>query len=165
MPSKSKTAKATSKAKAGTGDKQAKPGSGKGGIVPPIEHRWKAGAPSPNPNGRPRNLSELRKLVQEMGNEEITQAGMTRLQLLLRTMYSSKSASDKQNVLEYGFGKVPQVTQERTYEDDVIELLEAGQITEEQVRIELPTDAERLIATARLRRIESGPVEKAGGEE
>lgn len=163
MPSKSKTAKAVTKREK-NGRTPHDPTRPIGNKNPPVETQIKPGEVR-NPHGRPRNLSELRKLVQEMGNEEITQAGMTRLQLLLRTMYSSKSASDKQNVLEYGFGKVPQVTQERTYEDDVIELLEAGQITEEQVRIELPTDAERLIATARLRRIESGPVEKEGGEE
>jgi hypothetical protein len=78
------------------------------GTPPPEEHRWKAGDPSPNPKGRPRNLGQLRELIQQLGNETITQQGLTRLEALLRGMFAGRSASDKLHVLEYGFGKVPQ---------------------------------------------------------
>ena len=121
---------------------------------PPIETQFKPGAPSPNPKGRPRTLGQLKDLIQELANE-ITPSGMTRLELMVRSMMLSKNATDKEHVLAYGWGRVPQQTQERTWEDDIIDLLHEGRITEEQIRSELPENAERIITLAKLRRGES----------
>lgn len=61
-----------------------------------------------NPKGRPRTLSALRELIQDMGNEKLGQTELTRLEVLLRGMYSAKNSSDKTAILEYGWGKVTQ---------------------------------------------------------
>jgi hypothetical protein len=61
-----------------------------------------------NRKGRPRTLSDLRELIQEMGDEPTSDPKLTRLRLLLRGMYAARNASDRRAVLEYGWGKVPQ---------------------------------------------------------
>lgn len=74
--------------------------------------------PRINRAGRPKNLAQLRALVQELGNESLTAEGLTRLQVMLRGMFASKNASDKQTILEYGFGKVKQQVDINTLSDD-----------------------------------------------
>jgi hypothetical protein len=43
-----------------TAEKHAPNGAGNGGVVPPIEHRWKPGI-SPNPGGLPRGTKQVKK--------------------------------------------------------------------------------------------------------
>lgn len=100
---KPKTAKST-------GVKQAIPGAGKGGIIPPPETRWKPGQPSPNPHGRPRKLKEFQALVISTLAEDAG-GNLTRAQMMIRTMLM-KSPTDRIALLEYAFGKVPQPTHE-----------------------------------------------------
>jgi len=91
-----------------TGVKQALPGAGNGGIIPPVEKRWKAGDPSPNPHGRPKTLKELRKLIQSIGEENLTASQVTRIELKVRQLFASKNSKDTGHLLSYGWGKVPQ---------------------------------------------------------
>ena len=91
-----------------TGVKQALPGAGNGGIIPPVEKRWKAGGPSPNPHGRPKTLKELRKLIQSVGEENLSEAQFTRIELKVRQLFASKNSKDTEHLLSYGWGKVPQ---------------------------------------------------------
>lgn len=76
------------------------------GVVPPVDKRWKAGAPSPNPHGRPRKLKDLQELILATLAEEVG-GNTTRAELLIRTMLI-KSPSDRVALLEYAFGKVTQ---------------------------------------------------------
>lgn len=50
-----------------TPQKQAKLKPGKGGIVPPVEHRWKPGV-SPNPGGLPKGTPRLSTAYQKILN-------------------------------------------------------------------------------------------------
>ena len=63
--------------------------------------------PRINRKGRPRTLAELRETIQAMGAEPISDQ-LTRLDLLLRSMYSGWSATDRKTILEYGWGKIVQ---------------------------------------------------------
>lgn len=70
--------------------------------------QWKPGQ-SGNPAGRPSKFAELRELFQVIGAEQIAQhpQGWTQIERMIRLMFMSKSATDRQNVLEFGWGKVP----------------------------------------------------------
>lgn len=48
-------------------------------------------------------------MVQEIGNEAITNHPQqwSQLERMLRQMFFSKNATDHQNILEFGWGKVP----------------------------------------------------------
>ena len=89
-----------------TGVKQA-PGTGRGGTVPPVAKRFKAGV-SGNPKGRPRTIGELREYIQKLGEQPSGHPDLTRLDVLLRSMFGSKNAADRANMLKYGWGNVPQ---------------------------------------------------------
>ena len=85
---------------------QHNPAAGYGGIVPPVEHQFKPGQ-SGNPKGRPRTIGELRELIQNIGEQPSGAKDMTKLDVLLRQMFASKSATDRLNILKYGWGNVP----------------------------------------------------------
>lgn len=70
--------------------------------------QWKPGQ-SGNPKGRPSKFAELRELFQDIGAEQVAghPHGWTQIERMVRLMFLSKSASDRQNVLEFGWGKVP----------------------------------------------------------
>lgn len=85
---------------------QHNPAAGYGGIVPPVEHQFKPGQ-SGNPKGRPRTIGELRELIQKIGEQPSGATDMTKLDVLLRQMFASKSATDRLNILKYGWGNVP----------------------------------------------------------
>jgi hypothetical protein len=70
--------------------------------------RYKPGQ-SGNPSGRPSKFAELRELFQQIGAEQIVNhpQGWTQIERMIRLMFMSKSATDRQNVLEFGWGKVP----------------------------------------------------------
>ncbi len=71
---------------------------------------FKPGDPRINRNGRPKDHAELRALIQALASEDVTVKGqtLTRLEHLLIGMFKSRSPADRQNVLEHGYGKVPQ---------------------------------------------------------
>src|SRR3990172_2780046 len=82
-------------------------------VIPPLEHRFQAG--NPGGPGRPRKLSELKELIlttlaEETHDAEGRRLGLTRAQMLIRTMLI-KSPSDRIALLEYAFGKMPQAFQ------------------------------------------------------
>ena len=143
-------------------------GAGNGGIVPPVEHRFKEGNQAAVGYGRPRKLAEFQELIKDTLAEDASYTDPvtgcsfkgTRAQAMIRTMLV-KSPSDRIALLEYIFGKVTQPTQARTWEDDVIDLLIEGKVTEAKVFEELPDYAPRLIAAAKLRRNENGAVANA----
>jgi len=83
------------------------------GVVPPVEHRFQPG--KPGGPGRPRKLAELKELIlntlaEETHDAEGRRTGLTRAQMLIRTMLI-KSPSDRIALLEYAFGKMPQAFQ------------------------------------------------------
>lgn len=82
------------------------PGAGKGGKIPPAKHRWQKGT-SGNPHGRPQTITALKAYIQALGAEPANST-MTRLDLLLRSMFLSKNSGDRLNLLRYGWGNVPQ---------------------------------------------------------
>lgn len=77
-------------------------------LTPEMEARkWKKGQ-SGNPKGRPKTHDQLRTLIQEMSFEQVEGADLNRLKLMLRAMFISKSPVDRIQLLEHGWGKVPQ---------------------------------------------------------
>ena len=86
------------------------------GLIPFVK-----GDPRINRNGRPKNFDELRALVQEIGEEELTQDGLTRIAAKIRLMFSSKNAGDTQTLLAYGWGK-PKEEIELTWREKAQEL-------------------------------------------
>ena len=98
-----------------TGVHQAIPGAGKGGIVPPPEHRWQAGQTG-NSHGRPRKMAEFQELIKETLAEDVRDAEgrslrLTRAQAAIRVMFN-KGGAGAIALFEYAFGKVPQLTHE-----------------------------------------------------
>jgi len=100
------------------------------GVEPPPEHRWQKGQPSPNPHGRPRKLADLQALIlstlaEETHDAEGRRTGLTRAQMLIRTMLI-KSPSDRIALLEYAFGKMPQPTRDLSGDEWRTWLIENG---------------------------------------
>ncbi len=87
-------------------EKTQNPNAGRGGVVPPVEHQFQPGQ-SGNAKGRPRTIGELRELIQKIGDQPSGAADLTKLDVLLLKMFASKSASDRLNILKYGWGNVP----------------------------------------------------------
>lgn len=59
-----------------------------------------------NRRGRPKSFDALRKLAQEIVNEDLADSGLTRLQAMLMAMSTSRNPRDRELILQYGFGKV-----------------------------------------------------------
>ena len=59
-----------------------------------------------NRGGKPKNFEKLRKLAIKIAAEEAANTGMSRVQLMLTAMASSKHPSDRKLFLEYAYGKV-----------------------------------------------------------
>ena len=74
---------------------------------PPTEFQFKPGNKAALGKGRPRNFTQLRALVQEIGAEELQGAGLTRIAAKVRALYASKNAGDNVTLLSYGWGRVP----------------------------------------------------------
>lgn len=88
------------KAEAKTGKKRAS--------KPPVEHQFKPGNKAAVGHGRPRTISELRERIQELSEENVQgYKDLTRLDLLLRGMFASRNATDRNTLLKYGWGNVP----------------------------------------------------------
>lgn len=60
-----------------------------------------------NRNGRPKSHDELRELIQSLAAEP-TDDGLTRIEQMLLTMFTSSQPADRSNLLDHGWGKVPQ---------------------------------------------------------
>ena len=67
---------------------------------------FKKGDKRINRSGRPKNFDKLRKLAIKIAAEEAANTGMTRVELMLTAMASSKHPSDRKLFLEYAYGKV-----------------------------------------------------------
>lgn len=85
-----------------------------------------------NRKGRPKTHDKLRELIQKLAWEESeTKPEWTRLELLLRAMLTSKSATDRENILRHGWGDVPK------------ELIISGKDVDAAIRTELDRVAGR----------------------
>lgn len=71
-------------------------------------HAFKPGDPRINRNGRPRSHDELRALIQDLAAEPDPAGGLTRIEAMLLGMFTSSQPADRANLLEHGWGKVPQ---------------------------------------------------------
>ena len=83
-------------------------GAGRGGVKPPVEHYFKPGNKAAVGHGRPRTIGVLRVYIQQLGDQPSGLPNLSRLDLLLRSMFGSKNAADRANMLKYGWGNVPQ---------------------------------------------------------
>ena len=66
---------------------------------------FKKGDKRINRKGRPKSFDKLRKLAQQIAGEQAGQTELTRVQLMLTAMASSKNPSDRALFLAYAFGK------------------------------------------------------------
>lgn len=60
-----------------------------------------------NRNGRPKSHDELRELIQSLA-AEADEDGVTRIERMLVWMFGSAQPADRAQLLEHGWGKVPQ---------------------------------------------------------
>lgn len=109
--------------------------SGRNGLPPPEETKWKPGQPSPNPHGRPKKLRDLQELIIATLAENAAPS-MTRAQLMVRAMILKNPVA----ILEYAFGKLPQTNINIDGRTRVIQLLREGRITQADVIAELGHD-------------------------
>lgn len=62
-----------------------------------------------NRDGRPKDHDALRRLIQRIAGEALAdKPEWSQIELMLRAMMKSKQASDRKEILEHGWGKVPQ---------------------------------------------------------
>jgi hypothetical protein len=71
------------------------------GLIPFVK-----GDPRINRNGRPKDFDQLRALAKEIASEKIKGTTLTRIEAMLLSMVSSRSANDRRLFLEYAFGRV-----------------------------------------------------------
>lgn len=70
-------------------------------------HAFQPGDPRINRNGRPKSHDELRALIQDLASD-VDVAGRSRIEIMLLDMFTSSQPADRANILEHGWGKVPQ---------------------------------------------------------
>lgn len=79
------------------GEKKRKPGT------------FVKGDPRINRHGRPKNHDQLRALIQRIAGEAVDgKPEWSQIELMLRAMMKSKQAQDRKEIIEHGWGKVPQ---------------------------------------------------------
>ena len=84
-----------------TGKKQAN-----GRLMPPEDKQFgKPKGNKRNTKGRPKSFDALRKLAVRIAGEQADEEDLTRVQLMLTAMASSKNPSDRALFLAYAFGK------------------------------------------------------------
>ena len=66
---------------------------------------FKKGDKRINRKGRPKSFDKLRKLAVEIAGEQAGDTALTRVQLMLMAMASSKNPRDRELFLAYAFGK------------------------------------------------------------
>lgn len=91
-----------------------------------------------NRNGRPKQFDELRKMIVDMGNDEIEievgkgkskkKIKVTRFERILMDWFNSQSFEKQQAIIAHGFGKVP----------DKLDI--GGQLKVIRVRLNKPED-------------------------
>jgi hypothetical protein len=86
------------------------------------------GDPRINRKGRPRSFDALRKLAVQIAGEQAGETELTRVQLMLKAMASSKNPSDRALFLAYAYGKPK----------DQIDITSGG----EKITVKLITDAD-----------------------
>jgi len=111
------------------------PGTGNGGIAPPVETRWKPGE-CPNPSGRPRTrpiTHAIRAALDEHDGDAIKRIARTAVKRAMGGDYRFAA-----EILERIDGPVPQVTEDATgrptYEDFLLKLEEAAHAERERVQ-------------------------------
>lgn len=70
-------------------------------------HAFQPGDSRINRNGRPKSHDELRELIQSLA-AEADEDGVTRIEKMLVWMFGSAQPADRAQLLEHGWGKVPQ---------------------------------------------------------
>jgi len=63
------------------------------------------GDPRINRKGRPKSFDALRKLAVQIAGEQAGETELTRVQLMLKAMASSKNPRDRELFLAYAYGK------------------------------------------------------------
>lgn len=107
---------------------------GKKGFQPGNKHgyRFKPGYdPKRNYHGRPKDHDELRDLIRDVLSEEGSASGgekRSRLYDLIVRMTESQNPTDHTNVIEHGFGKVPQAIEISKMTDDDLRKFIAQQL-------------------------------------
>jgi hypothetical protein len=147
------------------------PGAGKGGIVPPPEHRFKPGNKAAVGHGRPRKMQDLKELILDTLAEEMTvtdadgkRTRLTRAQAMIRAMLI-RSPTDRIALLEYAFGKVTQPYRDDTPREKIIGLLRDGKVLPAEVRSTFGDEyATELLESAGISDAESRAVGAAGAE-
>lgn len=76
-------------------------------FAPGNPHAFQPGDPRINRNGRPKSHDELRALIQDLASD-VDIDGRSRIETMLLSMFNSSQPADKANILEHGWGKVPQ---------------------------------------------------------
>lgn len=68
------------------------------------------GDPRINRKGRPKTIDSIRKLAQQIANEEAVEKGsaMSQIELILRDWANSKSFEKQLAFVQYAYGKVPE---------------------------------------------------------
>jgi len=113
--------------------------------VPPDATKFKKGDPRINRLGRPKNMPELREMVQRILHEKLVDkvngVAMTRIELIARDMAMSKDPRKVQSLLEIAFGKIPQAVDVSLSDKVVVEIVrETLTDTPEKVAPEATSD-------------------------
>ena len=62
-----------------------------------------------NRKGRPKTFKKLRSLILAIAAEDVKEGvELTRIELMLKAMFSSKAPADRTTILKYGWGNVPE---------------------------------------------------------
>jgi hypothetical protein len=97
------------------------------------------GDPRINRLGRPKNIDQIRALIQDIAGEVVEpNKEWSRIEVLLRAMFISKNSQDRRSLMEYGWGIVPRsVNLSINWQQEVADAVRAGVLSLEEVRRDL----------------------------